>query len=85
MRSRFARALGRRNVCNHERTRARLIQHESITCPYCWETIEIALDLSVEEQQYVEDCSVCCRPIVVAYRADEGMLSSLEVTPESGE
>jgi hypothetical protein len=62
-----------------------LIQHEPITCPYCWETIEIALDLSVEEQQYVEDCSVCCRPIVITYRAEEGELSSLEVVPESGE
>jgi hypothetical protein len=62
-----------------------LIQHEPITCPYCWETIEIALDLSVEEQRYVEDCSVCCRPIVIAYRADEGSLSSLEIATESGE
>ena len=62
-----------------------MIQHESITCPYCWETIEIALDLSVEEQQYVEDCSVCCRPIVIAYRTEGESLSSLEVAPESGE
>ena len=67
-RSRFAPARGPCNGSNRERTRAPLIQHESITCPYCWETIEIALDLSVEEQQYVEDCSVCCRPIVIAYR-----------------
>jgi hypothetical protein len=62
-----------------------LIQHESITCPYCWETIEIALDLSVEEQRYVEDCSVCCRPIVIAYRAEDAALTALDVTPESGE
>jgi hypothetical protein len=62
-----------------------LIHHEPITCPYCWETIEIALDLSVEQQQYVEDCSVCCRPIVIAYRTEEGELASLEVAPESGE
>jgi hypothetical protein len=62
-----------------------LIEHESITCPYCWETIEISLDLSVEAQQYVEDCSVCCRPIVIACRADDGQLSSLEVSAETGE
>ena len=40
-----------------------MIQFETITCPYCWESIEITLDLSVDEQQQVEDCSVCCRPI----------------------
>ena len=39
----------------------RLIQFETITCPYCWESIEITLDLSVDAQQQVEDCSVCCR------------------------
>jgi hypothetical protein len=62
-----------------------LLHHESITCPYCWETIEIALDLSIDEQQYVEDCSVCCRPIVIAYRAEDGTLAELAVTAETGE
>jgi hypothetical protein len=61
-----------------------LIHHEAITCPYCWETIEIALDLSVEEQRYVEDCSVCCRPISIRYRADDGVLSEVEIAAESG-
>jgi len=35
-------------------------------CPYCGEKIELLVDCSVENQEYVEDCSVCCRPIVVA-------------------
>jgi hypothetical protein len=62
-----------------------MIEHESITCPYCWETIEIALDLSVEEQRYVEDCSVCCRPIVIAYRTDGATLAEINVSAESGD
>jgi uncharacterized protein YbaR (Trm112 family) len=56
---------------------------ESITCPYCWESIEIVLDLSVEEQRQVEDCSVCCRPIVIAYRAEDGELVALETAAEN--
>jgi hypothetical protein len=32
-------------------------------CPYCGELIEVLVDTSVEEQDYIEDCSVCCRPI----------------------
>ncbi|CAN5764501.1 hypothetical protein BH24ACI3_BH24ACI3_10280 [soil metagenome] len=40
------------------------------TCPYCWEEISFVLDLSVNDQTYVEDCEVCCRPIQVHYRAD---------------
>ncbi len=36
----------------------------SVQCPYCWESIEIVVDCSVAHQRYVEDCEVCCRPIV---------------------
>jgi hypothetical protein len=35
------------------------------SCPYCGEGIELVVDPSVPEQEYVEDCFVCCRPIVV--------------------
>ena len=34
-----------------------------INCPYCGEAVEILIDASVESQAYIEDCSVCCRPI----------------------
>ncbi|WP_444996674.1 CPXCG motif-containing cysteine-rich protein [Aliikangiella sp. IMCC44359] len=36
---------------------------KKVQCPYCWEFIEILVDCSVEEQAYIEDCQVCCRPI----------------------
>ena len=62
-----------------------MIQFETITCPYCWEAIEIALDLSVESQQQVEDCSVCCRPIVIRYSAADGELTALDVVAENQE
>ena len=62
-----------------------MIQFETITCPYCWEAIEIALDLSVDEQQQIEDCSVCCRPIVVRYRTEGGELAALDTAAESSE
>lgn len=43
---------------------------ESIQCPYCGESIEIVIDDSVEHQQYVEDCWVCCRPIDIEVFVD---------------
>jgi len=36
---------------------------ETIHCPYCGESVEILIDGSVEQQTYIEDCWVCCRPI----------------------
>lgn len=39
-------------------------------CPYCGESIEIVVDLSVDQQSYIEDCSVCCRPIIFQVSVD---------------
>ncbi len=35
-------------------------------CPYCGEPIRLVVDGSVEQQEYTEDCEVCCRPMVVS-------------------
>ncbi len=39
-------------------------------CPYCWEQISMLLEPSSLEQQYIEDCEVCCRPILIQYYFD---------------
>jgi len=41
-------------------------------CPYCGEPISLWVDAGGgRSQRYVEDCSVCCRPISVRASADE--------------
>jgi len=40
------------------------MEEHTVSCPYCGENINVLLDNSVDEQQYIEDCQVCCRPIV---------------------
>jgi len=40
------------------------MQELAIDCPYCGESITILLDSSAGEQEYYEDCSVCCCPIL---------------------
>jgi len=39
-------------------------------CPYCGETILLIIDTSAGSQHYIEDCSVCCRPIQVLVSVD---------------
>jgi hypothetical protein len=50
-----------------------------VSCPYCGEPITLLLDLSVESQSYIEDCSVCCQPMSVSYSAEGGELVSIDV------
>jgi transcription elongation factor Elf1 len=50
-----------------------------VTCPHCGEPITVFVDLSVESQSYIEDCSVCCRPMNVSYQAEDGELADIRV------
>jgi len=62
-----------------------LLSEQNVGCPCCGEIIPIVLDLSVAEQSYVEDCSVCCQPIVLQYSSIVGELLKFTVHPEDGE
>ena len=55
---------------------------EYVTCPHCWERIELTLDTSVAEQRYTEDCYVCCHPISIRYVIEAGALVELETAAE---
>ena len=53
----------------------------TVVCPYCGEESEIALDPgSGPDQEYVEDCQVCCRPwrVIVSYDHAGHAITSLE-------
>jgi hypothetical protein len=42
-----------------------------IDCPYCGESLDVLVDTSSGPQQYYEDCSVCCAPILFIVSEDE--------------
>jgi hypothetical protein len=47
-------------------------------CPYCWQNISMVLDLSVESQNFIEDCEVCCNPIEITYSVDDGAVMDFQ-------
>jgi transcription elongation factor Elf1 len=49
-----------------------------ITCPFCGEHISILVDPSVDQETYIEDCSVCCRPIEISVTCASGEIQSIE-------
>ncbi|MDX2502938.1 MAG: CPXCG motif-containing cysteine-rich protein [Gammaproteobacteria bacterium] len=54
-------------------------EEQVISCPYCGESIHVMIDCSSGEQEYIEDCQVCCRPIIfqVSYGADNSIRLSV--------
>lgn len=52
------------------------------TCPCCGEPIQLVIDCSIPEQEYIEDCQVCCRPMQVQALVDEDGLPSVFVQAE---
>lgn len=47
------------------------VAESKVHCPYCGQKIEVLIDCSVEQQHYIEDCQVCCRPIELTVTIDE--------------
>ena len=54
----------------------------AVDCPYCGEPITVLVDTSCDEQSYIEDCEVCCRPMVVNTFVDEDRQLSVNLQRE---
>lgn len=53
------------------------------TCPSCGEPILVVVDPSAgDEQEYTEDCPVCCRPNVLRVSFDAGGRATVEARAE---
>lgn len=51
-----------------------------VECPYCGESNEVTLDPgSGNDQEYVEDCQVCCRPWLMHVRYARDGTAEIEV------
>lgn len=61
-----------------------MIQTATVTCPYCWERVELSVDPSAGDQDYVEDCPVCCQPMLLHLRFGARGRARLEAERENG-
>jgi len=61
-----------------------LEEEVSVTCPYCFEPVSLLVDCTAGSQTYVEDCSVCCQPMVVAIALTvDGQIDTIEASAEN--
>jgi hypothetical protein len=49
-----------------------LVVEAEITCPHCGEVFPLQIDTSQPEQSFIEDCTVCCRPMNLTVRCEPG-------------
>ena len=55
------------------------LESREVQCPYCGETIEVDIEILEEAQTFIEDCSVCCRPIQFEVRGSVGDDQDVEI------
>ena len=48
-------------------------------CPHCWENQLKMIDTSVEKQNFIEDCEVCCNPLEFDFIVVNNSLESFSV------
>lgn len=59
-----------------------MLEEATVTCPACWQEVNLELDLSAGSADYTEDCPVCCQPMAVHLQVDEET-GEFEVSVES--
>jgi transcription elongation factor Elf1 len=56
-----------------------IIETVDVNCPYCGEVFSTTVDCSAGEEDYIEDCQVCCQPIEFKIRFDiNGTLQAVQ-------
>jgi hypothetical protein len=61
-----------------------MLELRTVQCPYCGEAFETNVDASGGSQEYIEDCQVCCRPIVFHLTVDaDGDLVAVDTRREN--
>jgi transcription elongation factor Elf1 len=61
-----------------------MLAEQQYTCPHCWQTSTIQLDLTVRSQVLIQDCAVCCNPIEFRYTVRNGELKSFHYESAAG-
>lgn len=55
-----------------------------VQCPYCCQTTYVEVGSTQNSYQQVEDCQVCCRPIVVHIQCEQGQVVQVFADRELG-
>ena len=55
-----------------------MIEH-FFDCPHCWQNQIKVIDPSIEEQNFIEDCEVCCNPLEFKFKLENNFIEFFSV------
>ena len=55
-----------------------MIEH-FFDCPLCWQNQIKVIDPSIEEQNFIEDCEVCCNPLEFKLKLENNFIEFFSV------
>lgn len=47
----------------------------TVQCPTCWQTNDIPVDIAEGATEVIQDCEVCCNPMLVHVEVDAGRVT----------
>jgi hypothetical protein len=56
-----------------------MLTEYDLQCPYCFEVFPLMVDTSQGDQDLIEDCTVCCRPIQLSISCEPGEVVDVQV------
>jgi transcription elongation factor Elf1 len=60
-------------------------EDRTIQCPYCGESMDVFINMTISDpQEYVEDCQVCCQPILMRVNVDDYGVAEISAIRENG-
>ena len=61
-----------------------IAKEQYFACPYCGSENSIVIDYSAGmKQEFLLDCEVCCRPIIIALKIDGKEVTYFQATKEN--
>lgn len=59
-----------------------ILETVQVQCPYCGEIMELQIERAEGDQELIEDCPVCCKPVTVLVTCSDNGIISAEARPE---
>ena len=61
-----------------------MLETVDITCAWCWQLVPVTIDCSAGSAQLIEDCTVCCRPMLLSTTVgNDGTLQMIDAVRDN--